>query len=482
MNPTPRPPAPAPGTPAADAGPLRSATDRLAEFLETYGPFDEDAARAEASRCLQCPEALCIAGCPLGNRIPEWLQLTAEGRFQEAAALAGEFNSLPEICAGPCPTEDLCQSACVLSGRGEPVAIGAIARFLTDYALTHPAAQTPATRPNGLSVAILGAGPGALACAEELATRGYAVTVHAVANPPGGPAAHGPLAFQLGPDALARRIEHLRKRGVVFRHDLRPGVDLTLEALRPDHDAIFLACGSQQPRSLEVPGARLEGVIPALTFLLRDPAPAPVPLPSVPVAGQRVVVLGGGDLAMECLQRAGREGAATATGVCRRDAASLRATPREVAAARSLGATFEFNARALAVLDDGTGRVGAVRCERTTPDPAAGPDAAALTGVPGSAFDLPADLVIVALGFEPVPPALAANLARLAHTADGRLRVDENQMTSEPGVFAGGDLVRGPGPIVYAVRDGRRAAAAIHHHLLARRVDDLAASETDHLG
>jgi glutamate synthase (NADPH/NADH) small chain len=483
MSSHPHRPAPPGGNPPAalNPGSPRSATDRIAEFLETYGPYNEESARAEAGRCLQCPETFCVAGCPLGNQIPEWLRLTAEGHFLEAAALTQSANSLPEICGGPCPTDELCQSACVLNGRGEPVAISALARFLNDYAFAHPTANTRPAPPNGLRVAVLGSGPGGLACADELAKHGYAVTVHDTGHIPGGLLAHGAPALQLEPTALQRRIEHLRQRGVVFRQDLRPGVDVTLESLRLEFDAVFLGFGSQQARPLTVPGADLQGVVQALPFLLPQPDSSPVPLPPVAVTGRRVVVLGGGDTAMECLQRARREGATKATGVYRRNESALRATAAHYEAARAAGAAFEFLARPVAVLD-AAGQVVGLRCERTTlgaPDATGRP---AVTAVPESAFELRADVVVVAFGFEAVPAPFGPELARLAHGADGRLRVDANLMTSEPGVFAGGELVRGPDLVVHDVRDGRRAAAAIHRHLFQRRVSDLGASETDHMG
>lgn len=469
-----------PQVPPAPAPAPRSATARLAEFLEIYGPYDEESARAEASRCLQCPETFCVAGCPLGNRIPEWLQLTAEGHFLEAATLIQSANNLPEICAGPCPTEELCQSACVLNGRGDPVAISALARFLNDYAFTHGAAA-PVAPPNGLRVAVLGSGPGGLACADELAGHGYAVTVYDTWAVPGGFLANGAPALALEETALLRRIEQLRRRGVEFLHGVRLGEDVTLDELRGRFDAVFLGFGAQQARPLGVPGADLQGVCQALTYLLPHVTSPPPPLPRLSVAGRRVVVLGGGDTAMECLHRTLREGAASAHCVYRRDAARLPASRHEYKTACDAGATFTWSAQPVAVLGNAGGAVVAVRCQRTRTGPPGADGRPAVELVPGSDFEVPADIVLVAFGFDPVPHPLGSELALLARRSDGRLRVDADLMTSEPGLFAGGELVRGPGLVVHDVRDGRRAATSIHRYLFDRRVNNLAASETDHL-
>ncbi len=473
------PPSAPSATPRPGAG-ARPAAERLAEFLEIYGALDEETARAEAARCLQCPEAFCVAGCPLGSRIPEWLQLTAEGHFLEAAALVQSANNLPEICAGPCPTEELCQSACVLSGRGEPVAIQALARFLNAYACA-AGTRPPVAPPNGLRVAVLGSGPGALACADELATRGYAVTVYDTWALPAGFLANGAPALALEETALQRRIECLRQRGVEFLYGVRPGADVTLEALRARYDAVYLGFGAQQARPLETPGAHLRGVCQALTFLLPHLASPAPPVNPPAVAGRRVVVLGGGDTAMECLRRALREGAASAVGVYRREETSLPASRHTYAEAREAGAEFIWQAQPVALRGGAAGEVVAVQCRRTRPG---APDAAgrpAPVPVPDSEFEIPADVVLVAYGFNPVPHPLERELAPLARLSDGRVRVDEDLMTSEPGLFAGGELVRGPGLVVYDVREGRRAAAGIHRYLFQRRVNELAASETDHL-
>ncbi len=474
MNGSPTSPAP-----AGDFS-RRPSVERLAEVLETYGPFDAATARAEAARCLQCPEAFCVAGCPLGNRIPDWLALTAEGQFYEAAALLHQLNNLPEICAGPCPSEELCQSACVLAGRGDPVAIADIARFLQAYtaALSRPLAVDP---PNGLRVAVLGSGPGALACADELVGRGYAVTVYDTWAVPAGFLANGVPALALDEHLLQRRLEQLARSGVKLVYGVRWGEEVSLSDLRGRYDAIFVGFGAQQARSLAVQGAALRGVCQALSFLLPHLTATPAGTPPVEVAGRHVVVIGGGDTAMDCLRRALAAGAASARALSRRGPEHLPARRGEYEAARAAGAQFEFHAQPVALRGHPDGTVAAVRCVRTRPGAPEADGRPAPETVPGSEFEVPAEVVLLALGFDPVPHPLARELAGLGRTAEGRLRVTEDLMTTEPGVFAGGELVRAPGPVVWDVRDGRRAAQGIHRYLFPRRVRELAASETDHL-
>lgn len=462
--------------------PKRSVPERLADFLEVYGPYDEQTAREQASRCVQCPAAPCRMGCPLGNRIPEWLALTAEGRFLEAAALTRTTSNCPEVCSKVCPQEHLCEGSCVLNGKAEPVSIGAIERFLNDYAFAHENATPVPAPPNGLKVAVLGGGPGGLACADELAKLGYTVTVYDAGFMPGGLLACGIPAFKLDKLAVRRQVERLEARGVVFESGVQVGKDVTLRELQAKFDALFLATGAQRSRPLDVPGADLKGVFPALPFLIEKNNPATPDLASIDVRGRRVVVLGGGDTAMDCLRTALRCGATEAQCIYRRDRANMPGSRKEYENSIEEGARFTFLASPVEVKGNDAGAVAAVRCVRME---LGAPDASGRRSprkVAGSEFEVPADLVLVAYGFDPVPRSLWSDVAELVTTDWAGVKVDGDQMTSVPGIFAGGDLVRGPSLVVHAVRDGRRAARSIHQYLFSRRVNELEVSGTDHVG
>ncbi len=451
-----------------EAPPKRPAAERVRDFAEIYADFDEAAVRRQASRCIQCPEPLCVQGCPLANRIPEWLGLAAQGLFLEAAAVSRLTSNLPEICSRVCPQERLCEGACILNTRCEPVAIGAIERFINDYALEHDAVHAAPVPANGRRVAIVGSGPGGIAGADELARLGYAVTVFESLPVPGGLLVNGIPAFKLEKHLVARRIELLRRRGVEFRLGVRVGWDVTLRELLHDYSAVFLACGAQRPKPLDLPGANLAGVVDALPFLIqKNVRPPPAHLEAVAVEGRRVAVLGGGDTAMDCLRTALRSGAREAVCLYRRDFANMPGSRKEYANALEEGARFEFLANPVEIRADAAGAVAGVRCVRME---LGAPDASGRRQprpVPGTEFEVPADLLIVAYGFDPVPFPAGSEFAQIRTEKWGGLAVDENQMTSWPGIFAGGDSVRGPSLVVHAVRDARRAAQGIHRYLQA---------------
>jgi glutamate synthase (NADPH) small chain len=450
--------------------PKRPAAERVGDFREIYSEFDEDTARAQAARCIQCPEALCMTGCPLANRIPEWMALTAQGLFLEAAAVSRSTSNLPEICSRVCPQERLCEGACILNTRTEPVAIGAIERFINEHAFRHGAVEAVLAPPNGRKVAVVGSGPGGLACADELVRLGYGVTVFEAQPVPGGLLVNGIPAFKLEKRVVERRIDLLARRGVEFRLGVRVGRDVSLAGLRARFDAVFLGIGAQQPKPFDVPGADLAGLADALPFLIQKNVDSPLMAGEpIDVQGKRVAVLGGGDTAMDCLRTALRCGAREAVCLYRRDLANMPGSRKEYANALEEGAQFRFLTNPVALLGDAAGRVATVRCVRMELGP---PDASGRRSpkaVAGSEFDVPADLVIVAYGFDPVPFPADSDLAPIATDRWGGFRIDENQMTSEPGVFAGGDSVRGPSLVVHAVRDARKAAQGIHRWLGTHR-------------
>ncbi len=478
MNPTAAAPPPSPPnakyawrTIARSSPPKRTATERVGDFNEIYGEFDEATVRAQASRCIQCPNPLCREGCPLSNRIPEWLALAAQGLFLEAAAISRATSNMPEICSRVCPQERLCEGACILNCKTEPVAIGAVERFINEYAFARHAVEITRAPSNGRRVAVVGSGPGGLACADELAQLGYAVTVFEALLLPGGLLVNGIPSFKLEKTIVERRVDLLAKNGVDFKLGLSVGRDVSLGQLRRDFDAIFLAVGAQQAKPLDVPGAALAGVCDSLPFLVqKNVAEAVMDLPPIEAAGKHVVVLGGGDTAMDCLRTALRSGAKSAVCLYRRDLANMPGSRKEYYNAIEEGAKFEFLANPLELVSDGGGNVSAVRCVRMA---LGEPDASGRRKprpVAGSEFVVPADLILVAYGFDPVPFPADSELAQLATTDWGSLLVDREQMTSLPGVFSGGDAVRGPSLVVHAVRDARKAAAGIDRFLSAHGV------------
>jgi glutamate synthase (NADPH/NADH) small chain len=447
--------------------PKRSAHERAADFLEIYGLYDEATAREQASRCIQCPNPTCVNGCPLCNPIPQWLLLTAEGRFLEAAAVLGSVTNMAEICARVCPSDHLCEGACLLEGISSPVAIQSIEQFLTEYAFAHNAIDASTAPPNGLKVAVVGSGPGGLACAEELARRGFAITIFDSELVPGGLLVNGTPAFKVDKSLIQRRLDNLRKRGVKFELGVKLWEDVTLEELGLKFDAIYLGWDARKARTLEIPGANLQGVVPAVPFLLQKNTPIPLDLPPIDVAGKRVVVLGAGDTAMDCLRAAIRYGASQATCIYRREQTDMPCGRHEYENALEEGAQFIFQSAPVEVLGNGSNNVYAIRVARTEVGPEIN-QRHSFKVLFGSEYEVKADVVIPALGFEPLPCPESEGFQGLRLNSWGGIVVDANQMTSLPKVFAGGDIVGGPGLILHAVRDARRAALGISNFLKAK--------------
>jgi glutamate synthase (NADPH/NADH) small chain len=438
----------------------RSARERSTEFREIYSIYDEQTARVQASRCIQCPEPTCRMGCPLQNRIPDWLALAAEGNFLGAAELTRKTSNMPEICSRVCPQERLCEGWCILNARSEPVAIGAIERFVNEYAFAHGFRQAFPARCKSSSVAVIGSGPGGLACADQLAKSGHAVTVFESLSIPGGLLVNGIPAFKLEKQIVQRRVNLLREEGVQFRLGVQVGRDVCLDELRADFGAVFIGFGAQKPKALDIPGADLGGVHPALPFLIQKNVPGSQ-LPPITVTGKSVAVLGGGDTAMDCLRTAIRCGASKAVCLYRRDLENMPGSRREYANALEEGAEFHFLVNPVALEGNVHGQVTHIRCVQMELGEADANGRRRPRPIAGSEALVPADVVMVAYGFDPVPLENARGFAGVQVNEWGGIVVDHNQMTSIPGVFAGGDSVRGPSLVGHAVRDGRRAAAAI---------------------
>jgi glutamate synthase (NADPH/NADH) small chain len=452
------------------APPKRPVQERVRDFREIYDLYDEATVRRQASRCIQCPNPGCVAGCPLSNRIPEWLSLAAEGDFLGAAEISRATSNMPEICSRICPQENLCEGSCILNGPSEPVCIGAIEKFINEYALAHGAVEVRPAAPNGLRAAVVGSGPGGMACADELAKAGFEVTVFESQALPGGLLVNGIPAFKLDKSVVERRIKLLQQQGVSFRLDIHVGKDVALQRLMADFDAIFLGVGAQRAKALDIPGSDGKGIFQSLPFLTQKNSPIPLEIPFIDVADKRVVVLGGGDTAMDCLRTAIRCGATETTCVYRRDLTNMPGSRKEYSNALEEGARFEFLTNPVSLEMNGERRVTGIRCARME---LAEPDASGRRkprAVRGSEFLIAAEVILVAYGFDPVPFPAGSDFAAIAVNDWGGIVVDSNQMTTVPGVFAGGDDVRGPSLAVHAVRDGRKAAKAIEVYALSKAI------------
>jgi glutamate synthase (NADPH/NADH) small chain len=454
----------------------RAVRARRLDFKEIYQGFAAEKAAEQASRCSQCGVPFCQSHCPLNNNIPDWLRLTAEGRLREAYEVSTATNVMPEVCGRICPQDRLCEGNCVIeqSGHGT-VTIGAIERYLTDLAFEE-GWVTPirAPRERSESVGIVGAGPAGLAAAESLRRKGYSVTVYDRYDRAGGLLIYGIPGFKLEKEIVLRRVERLEESGVMFTLNTEIGKDLTFDALRRKHDAVLVATGVYKARGLDVPCAGGKGLVAAMDYLtasnrvdLGDQVEA-FQSGALDAKGKRIVVIGGGDTAMDCVRTAVRQGAKSVTCLYRRDRANMPGSRAEVANAEEEGVKFEWLAAPLAVLGDGKKVKGvqATRMRLGAPD-ASGRQAPEPT--PGTAFDVPADLVIQALGFDPEDLPSLWDEPYLKLTRWGTLKIDERSYeTSMAGVFAAGDIVRGASLVVWAIREGRDAADAIHASLRER--------------
>jgi glutamate synthase (NADPH/NADH) small chain len=459
----------------------RPAEARTRDFAEISPGFRLVGAEEQASRCSQCGVPFCQVHCPLQNDIPDWLKLAAEGRLREAYELSNATSTMPEICGRICPQDRLCEGNCVIeqSGHGA-VTIGSVEKFITDTAWAEGWVEPlrPRADRSGQSVGIIGAGPAGLTAAEHLRVRGYEVHVYDRHDRPGGLLTYGIPGFKLEKPVVLRRTDRLAEGGIHFHLNTEiggsgPGA-LPFAELRARHDALLIATGVYRARPLDLAGADSPGVVKALDYLIasnRKGFGDPVPdfeSGALDAAGKRVVVVGGGDTAMDCVRTAVRQGASAVTCLYRRDRANMPGSQREVQHAEEEGVRFEWLAAPVAFAAGPDGRIAAVTARRMRLGTADASGRRSPEPEPDSDFTLPADLVIEALGFEPedLPAAFAA--PDLATTRWGTLRSEPATLaTSLPGVFAAGDIVRGASLVVWAIREGRDVAHAMHSWLKA---------------
>ncbi|MBL8559302.1 MAG: NAD(P)-dependent oxidoreductase [Hyphomonadaceae bacterium] len=463
----------------------RAAMARKADFHEIYAELAKAKAAEQASRCSQCGVPFCQSHCPLQNNIPDWLRLTAEGRLQEAYETSAATNLMPEICGRICPQDRLCEGNCVIeqSGHGT-VTIGAIEKYLTETAWAEGwVAPVKALRERPEHVGIIGAGPAGLAAAEVLRRKGYKVTVYDRYDRAGGLLIYGIPNFKLEKDVVARRVARLEEGGVTFVLNCEVGRDVTFDALRSKHEAVLIATGVYKARDLGVPQPASKGVLAAMDYLtasnrvgLGDEV-AEFASGALDAKGKRVVVIGGGDTAMDCVRTAVRQGAKSVTCLYRRDKANMPGSLTEVKNAEEEGVKFEWLAAPKAILGDAK-KLKAVRAVKMRLGAADASGRQAPEEAPGAEFDLPADLVIKALGFDPEDLPAIWDETYLKTSRWGTVRVNErNFETSIPGVFAAGDIVRGASLVVWAIREGRDAAEGIHAFLKERAASAAVAAE-----
>ena len=440
----------------------RSAEERARDFREIAERYAAPDADAQAARCSQCGVPYCSVHCPLHNHIPDWLRLTAEGRLREAYELSNATSTMPEICGRICPQDRLCEGNCVIefSGHGA-VTIGSVEKYITDTAWAEGWVEPlHAGAPTGQSVGIVGAGPAGLTAAEYLRVAGHEVHVYDRHDRAGGLLTYGIPGFKLEKDVVMRRIERLVEGGIQFHLGFNVGSDATLDALRQKHDALLIATGVYKAREINVPGNGAEGVIPALDYLIASnrksfgDAVAAFDDGRLNADGKHVVVVGGGDTAMDCVRTAVRQGAKSVKCLYRRDRENMPGSLREVSNAEEEGVEFVWLSAPESFTANKSVKEVAVAGMRLGAPDASGRRSPEVD--PGRQFNVPADMVIKALGFDPEELPHLFGSPDLSVTRWGTLRVDhQTMMTSLPGVFAAGDIVRGASLVVWGIRDGR---------------------------
>ena len=445
---------------------------RVTNFEEVCYGYDLDEARLEASRCLGCKKPRCVEHCPVSLQIPQFIAQLRDGNLAEAARIIAQDSSLPSVCGRVCPQETQCEGSCILGVKGESVAIGKLERFVGDWSIEHGAEATAPAPSNGRKVAVVGSGPAGLACAADLAKMGYEVKIFEALHKAGGVLQYGIPEFRLPKDkVVAREIENVLRLGVRIETDVIVGHTVTVDSLLDEegYSAVFIGSGAGLPRFMGIPGENLNGVVSANEFLTRanlmkaydDTYDTPI------YVGRRVVVVVGGNVAMDDVRTAARLGA-EAHIVYRRSEAELPARAEEVHHAKQEGIEFRMLTHPGEVLGDEKGWVRGLRCVRME---LGEPDASGRrspVAVEGSEFEIGCDVVIMALGTSP-NPLIASTTRGLETNRRGCLVADEvHGQTSREGIFAGGDAVTGAATVILAMGAGRRAARAIDEYVRAK--------------
>lgn len=449
----------------------RSAEDRKDDFLEIYGEFADEKAKEQASRCSQCGVPYCHTHCPLHNNIPDWLRLTATGRLKEAYEISQATNSFPEICGRICPQDRLCEGNCVIeqSGHGT-VTIGSVEKYITDTAWEEGWVEliTPVIEREE-SVGIIGSGPGGLAAADRLRRAGLKVTVYERSDRAGGLMMYGIPGFKLEKDIVLRRVKQLEDSGVEFVLNCNVGEDISFDAIRGKHDAVLIATGVYKSRDLKGPGSGAAGIVRAIDYLTCSNKLSfgdeveEFETGELNAAGKKVVVIGGGDTAMDCLRTAIRQGATSVKCLYRRDRANMPGSQRETQNAEEEGVEFVWLSAPKGFTGDPVTGVMVQKMRLGAPD-ASGRQSPEV--IEGADYIEEADLVIKALGFEPEDLPALWGVEELETTRWGTVMADfTTHATNLEGVYACGDIQRGASLVVWAIRDGREAADAMVEYL-----------------
>ncbi len=454
----------------------RDAFSRKNDFSEIYEDYSHSSALDQASRCSQCGVPFCQIHCPLQNNIPDWLMMTAQGRLKEAYEISSSTNNMPEICGRICPQDRLCEGNCVIENGFKSVTIGSVERYLTDNAFKNGWVKPikPITIKSH-KICIIGAGPGGLAAAEELRKLGYHIDVYDRYDRIGGLLIYGIPNFKLEKTIVERRATLLKESGINFFLNTEVGKDIDFDELREKYDAVLIATGVYEARDIALPGVGLSNIVPAMTYLtasnrvgLGDKVSA-FTSGELDASGKDVVVLGGGDTAMDCVRTATRQGARSVKCVYRRDRLNMPGSIREVNHAEEEGVEFIWLTTPEAYL--GQKKIKGIRAVKVRLGSSDSSGRQSPELIADSSHDLKCDLAIKAFGFDPEDLKSSFNLPELKLTGWGTLSIDFlSKMTSLDGVFAAGDIVRGASLVVWAIRDGRDAAYQIHKYIESNKI------------